>query len=282
MNPLKHCGKAVVLGAGQFLAGCFQPRRVILCYHSIHPSRPFRSATPAHFAAHLDWLGEHCEVVPLSALIAPCEARPRVAITFDDGYADNHEFALPLLVERRMPATFYVTTGYLDRDPAVLARFAELRHVALSEVEPLSWTQLGEIAAAGMDIGAHTFSHPNLIHLDAQRLAREVAEPKTALEAKLDRPVLSFAYPFGRPGRHVNAAAVAAVRAAGFKTAVTALDRGVRADDSPLTLPRFFASNTSLEMLASKVRGAWDVAGLIQERMPRWLARRISPEAEMA
>ena len=271
MSIFTRWGRAAALRVGPLVADRFQPRYVILCYHSIHPSRPFRSATPEMFVAHLRWLREYCDVVPLSTLVtqraAPRNGRPQVAITFDDGHVDNYEFALPLLVEHRMPATFYVTTGYIDRDPAVMARFTSIRRVTLPEIEPLSWEQLREFVAAGMEIGAHTFSHPNLAHLPPEQLPREVAEPKAEIEARLGREVGSFAYPFGQLNLHVNRAAIAAVEAAGFKTAVTAAGRGVRADDSLFTLPRFFAS-TSVEVLASKLRGDWDLVGVIQERMP--------------
>ena len=110
MSILRRWGRAAALRVGPVLARHFQPRWVILCYHSIHPSRPFRSATPDEFVAHLRCLSEHCDVVPLSTLVArrtaPSDGRPQVAITFDDGHVDNHEFALPLLAEHRMPATF--------------------------------------------------------------------------------------------------------------------------------------------------------------------------------
>jgi len=222
------------------------------------------------FVAHLRWLAEHCDVMPLRTLVtqpAPRNGRPQVAITFDDGHVDNYEFALPLLVEHRMPATFYVTTGYIDRDPAVMARFTSIRRVTLREIEPVSWEQLREFDAAGMEIGAHTFSHPNLAQLPPAQLPREVAEPKAEIEARLGREVTSFAYPFGQLNLHVNKAAIAAVEEAGFKTAVTAAGRGVPANDSLFTLPRFFSS-TSVEVLASKLRGDWDLVGVIQERMP--------------
>src|SRR5687767_12557712 len=98
----------------------YHQRVVVLCYHSIHPSLPFRSATPEMFTEHLEWLREHCECVPFSRIpLARSRAghgRPIVAVTFDDGYADNHEFALPLLLESGIPATFFVTSGFLQGD----------------------------------------------------------------------------------------------------------------------------------------------------------------------
>jgi peptidoglycan/xylan/chitin deacetylase (PgdA/CDA1 family) len=271
MGILRRWGKGAALLVGPLLAARFRPRRVILCYHSVHPRHPFRSATPNMFSVHLAWLTEHCEVVPLRTLVAQREApdngKPQVAITFDDGHVDNYEYALPLLVQYRMPATFYVTTGYLNRDPGVLARFMALRGVTLSEIEPLSWRQVREFVAAGMEIGAHTFSHPNLAELAPERLSREIAAPKAEIEDKLGREVESFAYPFGQLHLHVNRQAMAAAEAAGFLTAVTASGRGLRPDDSLFGLPRFFAS-TSVEILASRIRGDWDLVGYLQERLP--------------
>src|SRR3954463_9674340 len=117
-------------------------RRVVLCYHSVHPSVPYSSATPAEFAAHLDWLAATCDVVPLETLVTEANhaGRPRVALTFDDGYADNHEHALPALAERNLPATFFVTAGFLERDPDVLAHLSTIWETAPADLDPLSWS----------------------------------------------------------------------------------------------------------------------------------------------
>jgi len=108
------------------LSGALRPRRrqptpaVILMYHRIvtEPSDPWRlCVTPANFAAQLDWLRDHYRVVPLRQLAAECGTgsltRGSVAITFDDGYADNLLAGEPALRERRLPATFFLTTSTL-------------------------------------------------------------------------------------------------------------------------------------------------------------------------
>src|SRR4029077_19844424 len=109
----RACASAVeALGAGR--GG---DRSVILCYHSVHPDRPYRSVTPERFREHLAWLEEHAQVVRLDDIRrVGTSDRPRVAITFDDGYVDNATHAFPLLEERRLSATFFVTAGLLDRD----------------------------------------------------------------------------------------------------------------------------------------------------------------------
>ena len=68
----------------------------------------------------------NCEIIPYCSVLEAAHEdsnKPAVAITFDDAYQDNHEYALPLLVEHRAPATFFLLAGAVERDPDVLARF---------------------------------------------------------------------------------------------------------------------------------------------------------------
>ena len=105
---IPHSAKRV---AESFMARVMPARKnrvAVLCYHSIDPATSFASASPELFHDHLQWLTDHCDVVPLDAITEhagrdrPC--RPVVAITFDDGYLDNHLYALPALVEHGFPA----------------------------------------------------------------------------------------------------------------------------------------------------------------------------------
>ena len=118
-TALKRVAKA---GARGLAPPPEQPgRRLILCYHSVNPSPGYLSLSPQLFDAHLDWLQQHSAVVSLTDLVAgPSRAQePQVAITFDDGYADNHAHALPLLAAHGMTATFFLTAGFLERDGQV-------------------------------------------------------------------------------------------------------------------------------------------------------------------
>ena len=207
-------------------------RVVVLCYHSVHPSLPFSSATPQLFSEHLAWLRENCRCVPFSQVLAAREGprtnQPVVSVTFDDGYDDNHEFALPLLVKNGIHATFFITTGLIERDHHTLERFRALRNVDREMIRPLQRSQVHAMLVAGMDIGAHTFSHPNLARLTSVELADEVADPMRVIEDRIGRAVSVMAYPFGRPRVHVSAHVVEAVREAGYDFAATTVTRGLR------------------------------------------------------
>lgn len=279
---LKRVVKAVGRGvSGRWLAGAPSSRVVVLCYHSIHPTSAFASASPSAFARHLEWLATSCDVVPLAeipSLHSVPRSRPAVAITFDDGYLDNYEIAFPMLQRYGLPATFFVTVGFLEKDSGALARQQALRGADAADVRPLEWSQLRTMHAAGMEIGAHTYSHPNLAVLSDAQVLDELTRSKRILEDRLGRRVRAMAYPFGKPGCHFTARTAALVQHCGYEYACAILFRAVRHTDSPFAIPRLFVTRDTVEGLRGKVHGAWDLIGLWQERCPLWLARAVSPE----
>jgi len=280
---VKESLKGLLESLGRWtLGGSPGKRVVVLCYHSVHPSKPFASASPADFGRHLDWLAGHCDVVPLARILEAARtsqnrARPVVALTFDDGYADNYEFAFPILQSRGLTATFFVTAGLLERDAEVVTRLQALRQCTYEDVRPLEWAQAREMHAAGMTIGGHTYSHPNLAVLTATRAREELTRSKQILEDRLGAAVPWMAYPFGKPGRHFTEETVALVEEAGYESACAVLFRSVHQTDSRFAIPRLFVTRDRLDRLRDKVMGAWDLLGVWQERSPLWLARMVSP-----
>ena len=149
------------------------------------------------------------------------------AITFDDAYEDFYDYALGVIVEHRLPATLFVVaklvgkTNVWDRERGEPSR-------AL-----MDWPRLREVADAGIEIGSHSLSHPDLRSLSDSRLQAECRASRERLEDGLGRPVRYFAYPRGLFDPRVRDA----VRAAGYDAACAVLLRArdlFRSDDFAL------------------------------------------------
>jgi peptidoglycan/xylan/chitin deacetylase (PgdA/CDA1 family) len=137
-----------------------------------------------------------------------------LALTFDDGMADNYSTVLPILQEYRVPATVYVTTGLIGKPNPFLSERSGQRMMTVDELKAL--------AAAGIELGAHTVTHPDLSTFDYESCLREMLESSMALESLTGVRPRTFAYPFCRYGAEAKAAA----RDAGFDAAVTCTGRG--------------------------------------------------------
>lgn len=184
------------------------PRVAVLMLHSLQPGHP-DAVAPVRFAAHLDRLlaegWRFCAVGDLPARLAAAPAQRWACLTFDDGYRDHLEQAVPALRARGLTATFYVCPGFVTGQLDITQGFRHYRGLPALDLDGLL-----ALAAAGMEIGAHTMSHSMLSTLPADQQAREMAQSQGWLCQHLGRPVRSFALPFGGPGsfdRHSLAAA---------------------------------------------------------------------------
>jgi peptidoglycan/xylan/chitin deacetylase (PgdA/CDA1 family) len=202
----------------------------ILMYHSISARPPAATAPlavhPAAFADQMAWLRDHgFTPLTLSGLDRALPERP-VVITFDDGYADFHEVALPILARHGFPATVFVTTGWVD-DAGAEAAGRPLDRM-------LAWRQIEEAAAAGVEFGGHSHSHPQLDQLPRPRLRDELERNKGILEERLGAPVTAMAYPFGYSSARVRRE----VRGAGYTTACAVANDLSDGGHDALALPR--------------------------------------------
>lgn len=252
---------------------------VVLVYHSINPLKSFVCQTPESFEEHMRWISDHCTVIPFGRAVEEAAThsdrdRPAVAVTFDDGYVDNYVHAFPTLVRYKIAATFFLTTGLLQGERAVVDR---LRRAAWDGTEPsLSWTQIEEMRAEGMEFGAHTHNHVNLAKLDDDSALFELSAAKDFLEDRLQERVRSVAYPFGIPRQHFTDRTMELAASVGYERGAAVLFRRVHASDRALSIPRFPINSESLEELQAMVFGKLDLIGMWQERAPIWAARYMS------
>lgn len=271
--------KKVMIETGRrFLSPRRSSRIVVLCYHSVHPARVRTSARPESFAQHLTWLKEHCTIVPFSEIVLQAARpdgrdRPLVAITFDDGYADNYEYAFPVLHRFGVPATFFLTAGFIERDPLTLERFRGFARGEAEGSRALTWSQVREMRRSGMQFGAHTYSHPNLARLERSAAEVELKRAKAVMEETLGERITMTAYPFGKPKRHFTAETMEIVSEVGYDCAAAITFQSVCASRSRYAVPRYYVAGDSLSVLQEKIFGAWDLLGVWHQRAPAFLQR---------
>jgi peptidoglycan/xylan/chitin deacetylase (PgdA/CDA1 family) len=183
---------------------------MILMYHGVADEAEDPNhlcVTPGRFAEQMTWLKRRgLRGVGIGTLVDEMRAgRPRglVGITFDDGYVSVLEAALPELRRHGFTATMFVISGRLGGSN----EWDEGPRWPL-----MSAGQVGELAAAGMEIGSHSATHARLAGLGAGQLEAEVGDSKASLGQLVGAPVRGFAYPYGS----MDAAARDAVRDAGY------------------------------------------------------------------
>ena len=245
------------------------------------------SASVEEFHWQMSYIREHYSPVTfrhvLNHLNGTSSLPPRpIIVTFDDGFDDNYVHAFPVLQALHVPATIFLSTGYIGQTQTywfewlfflcnqaaaikmpVRIGSAEFRlsdNIAQRRVEiekilshakrlpdtelrseleklkrelglelpaagfpqsrPLSWDQVREMAACGIEFGSHTVTHPILANLTQNRLNDELRESKVNLERQIKCPVDVIAYPVG--GKFAfNSEVVGAVRNAGYKIATS-------------------------------------------------------------
>ncbi len=215
----------------------------ILMYHMISDTpagAKFRGlrVSPTLFRDQLQLLSRQgWHFVTMSELMSQRDSLPArtVAITFDDGYADNLTHALPLLEEFDAKATLYLVCDRHDRDWSV-AKKAHHNSGELAREPKLTDDQVRTLLASGrVELASHTLTHPNLPTCDPATRRQEIGESRALLARRFGVEVTSFAYPFGL----YDQTDVQLVREAGYSNAVTVIE-GVetRLSERPLELRR--------------------------------------------
>jgi peptidoglycan/xylan/chitin deacetylase (PgdA/CDA1 family) len=240
----------------------------VLMYHSIGGADRL-AVRPEAFAEQLAYLRDAgYTALPFGARDRPV-ARP-VVITFDDGYADFHEYALPVLDRFGFAATVFVTTGWLrDAGPYAAGR---------PPGPMLTWAQTAEAAATGIEIGAHGHSHAQLDQLGTRALREELRRSRDLLGERLGRPVRAMAYPYGYSSARVRHE----VLACGYTAACAVANAVATTGHDRLAVPRLTVrASTSLAGFARALDGRGfrtDHAltkGYAVVRRSRYAARRL-------
>jgi peptidoglycan/xylan/chitin deacetylase (PgdA/CDA1 family) len=182
-------------------------RLSILTYHSLDGLGSVLSTSPSTFARHLQVLREAGANV--LSLREGAERLRRgdlperaLVITFDDGFRSVVEHGLPLLLDYGFTATVFVVSGFVGRSNSWPSQPA---YVATQPL--LDWPQLRELAEAGIDIGAHSRTHPRLPDLTRREIEAEIVQSKREIEDRVGHRVETFAYPYGDYDEAVLAAA---------------------------------------------------------------------------
>lgn len=227
------------------------PGPLVVMYHGLGG---VDGVAPSAFEAQLDLLASRRRVVPLAEAVAALgteAARSLASLTFDDGYVDFAEEAVPRLRARGLHATLFVPASHVGGhnvwDEGRAARREILDGEGLRRLDPKV-----------VEIGAHGASHVRMRGLDGAALHRETHEARQQLAAVAGREIRLFAYPYGQLD-DFDAAAERAVEAAGFLAACsTHFGRGSRRDE------RFHLRRVGIEpadppgRVAGKLDGAYD------------------------
>lgn len=216
----------------------------ILMYHYISVPPPdagiYRldlSVTPENFEAQLAWLrSQGYTAIALRDLIyhltlgRPLPENP-IALTFDDGYRDNYDNALPLLKKYGFVATFFLVTRPID----------------VGDPNYMTWDMVVEMHRAGMSMQPHGYRHYDLKGRSTDLLIYEIVGAKEAIEARTGETVRFFSYPAGSYDRHT----IEVLKSAHFWAAVTTVQGSRQSSAAPFELQRLrMRGATTLDHLA--------------------------------
>ena len=218
----------------------------VLMYHSISDSGWFFAVPPKEFERQIRYIKEKANPVRLSDVVdfldGKKELPPRaVAVTFDDGYRDFRENALPILQKYNVPAILFVCAG--EADSKELGNDSQL--LTSEEIAKLSRDPL-------VTIGSHGMTHRKLARQSIQDAENEIALSRVLLEKTIGKAVDFFAYPKGS----FNPAVAVAVKNSGYRVAFGTLQRLVDKESDLYGVPRVQIDQTTsfLEFKAKLTR----------------------------
>jgi peptidoglycan/xylan/chitin deacetylase (PgdA/CDA1 family) len=234
----------------------------ILMYHSVSDNLFGKShayyqinTSPHIFAQQMKWLhNDGYQTLTLGQLRLALEGRvipPKtVVITFDDGYRDFYIDAFPSLRRYGFTASVFLATGRIQDTPA-----------RIEGVDYMTWREVCELHAAGIEFGSHTVSHPDLRSLGPEEIDYEVCFSKDTIEDHLGAAVRSFAYPFAFPEEDHSFLRFLEdlLKNHGFDSGVSTVLGRADSNDSRFFLPRLPVNSWDDYLLfRAKLEGGYD------------------------
>jgi peptidoglycan/xylan/chitin deacetylase (PgdA/CDA1 family) len=292
-------GTASAVGMPELARRAFRARPLVVCYHGVCGEKPDvpdleRMHVPATlFEEQIRTLARHYQPVSVQQLerhmAGDAELPSRaVLVTFDDGYQNVFENALPILKRYGIPCTLFLVAGLVGTERSIWTAElewwqradADLRDLkrclkamdgpsrseALKSLLPsdarlprcdsslATWDVVRPWAGADVCIGSHGWTHESLIRCDDATLARELELSRSRLERELGIPVNSIAYP---NGDH-SPAVVEAAQRSGYSLAFTTVSRHLGRHDTRLTIPRILV-------------GTGDQGPIFESRLSGWV-----------
>ena len=220
---------------------------LILMYHGTPTTVPVSpySLNARLFKRHLDYLANHgWHSFTVSELLSNKDLPEKsVAITFDDGYADNFQNAFLPLMELGMKATWFITTSSIGKTA----------HWDINQGEQgkmLESTQLVEMHEEGMEIASHSHTHPDLSQIPPENQEEEFRRSKDILEELLQSTIRGFAYPYGLFDR----ATASILKSVGYHWACSTKSGRMNPSEDPFQLRRItIFSGDSAAVLGRKL-----------------------------
>jgi peptidoglycan/xylan/chitin deacetylase (PgdA/CDA1 family) len=198
-----------------------------------------------------------------------------VLITFDDGYRDIVENALPVLERHGCQGMIFVPVAFMD-DAMPLPHETHLVERGMRN-PTLDWGLVRELDAAGVRVESHGIAHRPLAEIPLDEAVREIAVSKLRLEEELGRPVRAYAYVKGSEA-HFHPVHESLLRQAGYDIAFTSISRANRAAENPFRLGRYNVEPYAARTFELVLAGACDLIA-IKDTVAGTHARRLFNQA---
>jgi peptidoglycan/xylan/chitin deacetylase (PgdA/CDA1 family) len=166
---------------------------VVLYYHAVLPEQR------AQFARQLETIINLAKPIPTDVADPLNTDAHYVAVTFDDGFENILENALPELEKRGVPSTLFIPTELLGQYPPWLTTAADQNRYG----KLMSANQLRRLPSDLVTIGSHGMTHCLLPSLNEESAKRELSESRVKLEKLLNRKVTLFSFPYGASNQHL-------------------------------------------------------------------------------